>query len=110
MTVDTGSLLAILAAGRGRGSGLTETAITALLDCFAHVKWDTEDGDGSAYYNALAQALGASVPVAGTVDNSKDITLSDTLPADTYTLRYEDSQGEALSDYAPLCQLNLDES
>ena len=44
------------------------------------------------------------------VDNSNDITLSDTLPADTYTLRYEDRQGEALSDYAPLCQLNLDES
>lgn len=51
----TGDEIADLKSAISQGTGLTNEAKQALLDCFAHVAWIDEDGQD--YYDALESAL-----------------------------------------------------
>lgn len=101
------SLMAQRLASRssGGGSDLTPEVKEALLDCFANVAWDTEDGQ--QYYDALADALyglqsiSAFYTQSGTVYDTDSLDLlkadlvvtalygdgsTQTVPAESYTL------------------------
>ncbi len=51
----------------------------------------------------------STTDLVGYVDDENNITLSSSLPTDSYTLKYEDENG-ALSDYADICTLSVVEN
>lgn len=96
--------------GGGGGTGLSDEAKIALLNCFAHVAWADENGQD--YYDALEEALNPPVPPvppaelvsisavytqSGTVYDTDTL---DSLKADlVVTATYDDSTTEAVTTY-----------
>ena len=91
---------------------------TALLNETAQLYADV-DADGKIsvidatiiqlYLAQLIDTLPHNREIVGKISDDNSIILSRYLPFDSYTLRYEDENG-ALSDYADICTLSLDET
>lgn len=84
--------------GSGGGSGLTDDVKDALVDAFAHVAWDDENG--ATYYNAVVAALldisgiAAVYTQSGTVYDNVDLdSLKENL---VVTATYDDGTSETL--------------
>lgn len=91
--------------GDGSGSGLSDDAKTAILNCFSNVAWANQNGQ--TYYNALQSALyppSNLISISAVfVQGQHIVTESDTLDSLrqylTVTARYSDSSTQTVSDY-----------
>lgn len=98
-----------LAKESGAGSGLSNEAKQALMDCFENVAWANDDGQD--YYNALYDALFGTTPVTPTlvsisaVFNQGSAVIYDTDSLNTLkqylvvTATYSDSSTATVNDY-----------